>query len=314
MVKPRMHHYVPESYQKGFLKPSSQMIAFLDMKSGKLDHTNPLNMVKERDLYTMGFPPDGRDTTFIENPLLSSVDGTYPFLLEKLRANSFSETDRRSLSVFLGYLKSRTPSYFKTIEASARDNLVRDTYSKLLNDGVKAKEATDAGFDISSVEAFSEEVAPLLSLEKDGVLSVFLAVAESSAELIFESSWEILISGEGSFITSDNPFCRIWDLHVYVGKKQRESKKYFMVPLSSELALRISAAGQMDRFSVLDKVAVDEVNEAIAYCADRWLLGSAEENLKSAHIRAAEFKKREELWERADQVLQAITGEPVQRS
>lgn len=314
MTKPRMHHYVPESYQKGFLKPESKMIAFLDMNTGKLDQTSPLNMVKERDLYTMDAPPLGRETTFIENPMLSKVDGTYPELLEKLTEGRFSNDDRRALSVFLGYLRSRTPSYFKAIEVLGRDHLAKNMYEKFLKDDAKAQEAREVGFDMSSVEAFSEEVAPLLSLEKDGVLSIFLNVAESAADLIFDSSWEVLIAGEDSFITSDSPFCRVWDLNVYVGQGRKESKKYFMVPLSSKLALRISKGGQADKFSNLNKAQVREVNEAIAYCAERWLLGSAEELLEDARSRASAFKEKEKLWERAGEVIRTMTGKPVPRS
>lgn len=313
MTTPRMHHYVPETYQYGFLTPDNKKIAFYDMRTGNSNKTNPLNLVKERDLYTMDVPPEGRKATFIENPILSYVDGTYARLLEKVIEKNISDEVRQELSVFLGYLRSRTPSYFKAIEGVSRDYLAKEIYEGIIKDPLKLKEALAADFDVSSVEAFTAQAEKLLSIEKDGVLSIFLGVAESTAKLIFESGWEVLIASSGAFITSDHPFCPIEDEYVFVGQGRRETKRYFMVPLSSKLALRISGSHQGVNFTNLSMEEVAEINEAVAYCADRWLLGESEESLKAAHQKAVKLRNAEDKMSRAIKVIEAMTGRPQAR-
>lgn len=310
MTTPRMHHYVPESYQCGFLTSDSKNIAFFDMRTGKSSRTNPLNMVKERDLYTMEDPPEGKKATFIENPILSDVDGTYARLLKSILDKSISDEGRKDLSVFLGYLRSRTPSYFKVIDGMSRDFLAKEIYEKILKDPLKLQAALEANFDMSSVEGFTAQAGELLSIEKDGVLKIFLGTAESTAQLILESGWEILIANTGAFITSDHPFCPIEDEYVFVGQGRREKKRYFMVPLSSKLALRISDSQQEITFTNMSEDGVAEINEAIAYCADRWLLGESEENLIAAHQRAVKLRYDEDRMAQAIKVVEAMTGRP----
>lgn len=313
MTTPRMHHYVPETYQYGFLTSDHKTVAFYDMRTENSSKTKPLNIVKERDLYTMDVPPQGRRATFIENPILSGVDGTYARLLEKVLDRNISDEIRKELSVFLGYLRSRTPSYFKVIEGMSRDFLAKEIYESILRDPLRLQEALEADFDVSSLEGFTAQAGELLSIKKDGVLSIFLGVAENTAKLIFESGWEILIASSGAFITSDHPFCPIEDECVFVGQGRSETKRYFMVPLSSKLALRISGSHQGVSFTNLSKDGVAEINEAVAYCADRWLLGESEENLKAAHQRAVKLRNSEYKMAQAIKVTEVMTGRPQPR-
>lgn len=51
MDKPKRHHYLPESYQKGFWDERTRKIYFVDIESGKRAATDPKNIGLEKHLY-----------------------------------------------------------------------------------------------------------------------------------------------------------------------------------------------------------------------------------------------------------------------
>lgn len=184
MTRPKQHHYLPESYQYQFVD-SDDRIYFLDKTSGQVKKTIPKSFGKEKDLYTLEKPPEGKQPTYIENPTLSDIDGTYPELVKKLEGEGFSALDKRNLASYLGYLRNRTPAYFKLIEQISHEVVLKNIYQEVILDDEKLKVyQNEALFDMSSEEAFVEEAINHMGTDKDHILNTFLRLSPRFTELI----------------------------------------------------------------------------------------------------------------------------------
>ncbi|MDQ7733649.1 DUF4238 domain-containing protein [Halomonas sp. SpR1] len=283
MTRPKQHHYLPESYQYQFVD-SDNRIHFLDKISGRVQKTIPKSFGKEKDLYTLEKPPEGKQPTYIENPTLSGVDGNYPELVKKLEGEDFSALDKRNLARYLGYLRNRTPSYFKLIEQVSQEVSLKDIYQEVVLDDEKLKlYQNEALFDMSSEEAFVEQAINHIGTDKDHILNTFLRSSPEFAELIDCCDWDVMISRSIPFISSDKAFAKAEDELFFVDQGRTIYKRYFLIPLSSSICLRLS--GDNSRLSkriVADEEILD-VNECISYCAERWIIGSSEEVLLNSH-------------------------------
>ncbi|MFJ5539482.1 DUF4238 domain-containing protein [Vreelandella titanicae] len=283
MTRPKQHHYLPESYQNQFVD-SDNRIYFLNKTSEQLKKTIPKKFGKEKDLYTLEKPPKGKQPTYIENPFLSNIDGTYPELVKKLEGEDFSVLDKRNLASYLGYLRNRTPAYFKLIDQISHEVVLKDIYKEVILDDDKLKIYQNlALFDMSSEEAFVKEAINYMGTNKDHILNTFLSLSPKLTELIECCDWDVMISRSTPFISSDKAFAKAEDGFFLADQNKTIYKRYALIPLSSSICLRLS--GEKSKFSkriVTDKEILD-VNECISYCAERWIIGSSEEVLLNSH-------------------------------
>ena len=285
MTRPKQHHYLPESYQEHFVD-SENRIYFLDKTSSPVvvKKTIPKSFGKEKDLYTQEKPPEGELPTHIENPLLSDIDGTYPQLLKKLAGEGFSAFDRRDLARYLGYQRNRTPSYLKLIEQVSHEVVLKGIYQDVIKDPERLKiYQNEALFDMSSEESFIQEALDNMNSDKDHNLRMFLILSPKFAQLIECANWDVMISDSIPFISSDIAFAKAEDEIFLVKKNAIIYKNYLLMPLSSSICLRLS--GEMSKFSkrIITEKEVIDVNECIAYCAEKWIFGSAEEVLLNSY-------------------------------
>lgn len=283
MTKPKQHHYLPESYQNQFVD-SDGRIFFLDKNSGRVQKTTPYSFGKEKDLYTLENPPVGKQPTYIENPMLSNIDGTYPALIKKLEEEDFSALDKSDLANYLGYQRNRTPTYFKLIEQVSHEVFLKNLYQKFISDDELLNICqNEALFDMSSEEAFIEQAISHMDTDKSHILNMFLALSPKFTELIKSCDWDVMISRSIPFISSDTVFARNEDEYLFLDQEKPIYKRYFLIPLSSSICLKLS--GNNSNFSkrvVTDEEILD-VNECISYCAERWIIGSSEEVLLNAY-------------------------------
>ena len=307
MTKPKQHHYLPESYQYQFVD-SDDRIYFLDKISGGVQKTIPKSFGKEKDLYTLEKPPVGKQPTYIENPTLSDIDGTYPELVKKLEREDFSVFDKHNLASYLGYLRNRTPSYFKLIEQISHEVLLKNIYQVVISDDQKLNiYQNEALFDMSSEEIFVEQAINHMSTDKDHILNTFLRLSPKFTELIECCDWDVMISRSIPFISSDKAFAQAEDEFFLADQNKSIYKRYLLIPLSSSICLRLS--GNNSGFSkrvVTDKEILD-VNECISYCAERWIIGSSEEVLLNSHDASKALLAKEALYD----VISIITHDEL---
>lgn len=112
-----------------------------------------------------------------------------------------------------------------------------------------------------------------------------------------------MISRSTPFISSDKAFAKAEDGFFFADENRTIYKRYFLIPLSSSICLRLS--GEESKFSkrILTDKEILDVNECISYCAERWIIGSSEEVLLSSHD-ASEALLAEEA---VNDVISALT-------
>lgn len=274
MDKPKRHHFLPESYQKGFWDERTRKIHFVDVESGTRAATDPKNIGLEKHLYRFATPVEGVSDTAIENPLLSTLDGRFVSALRNLRGD-FSDADRQSLAIALAFLRFRTPTMFRSIEMQATEFFL----DEIKKDPSKVAKAARFGIDLNDVTAFMASTSDVFQVAKDFVLSVFLKSSVEFAFVLVGMGWRVYTSDTGKFITSDKPFTAVEGPGPFTSHGVRGT---FIVPLSSSLCLELGVCEQPLEFVPLSVDEVHEVNEIIAHCADKRILASNFEDLDLA--------------------------------
>ena len=120
------------------------------------------------------------------------------------------------------------------------------------------------------------------------ILSRTLRLSPAFSELLEDAKWKISISNDHSFITSDTAFSAVRTAYFH-NKKLCEDRCY-VFPLSSKICLHVSGKGDDLVFEEVNKSEVDEINEAIACGADKWILGCDHE-LINGYIDVARMHK-----------------------
>jgi hypothetical protein len=114
MSNPKNHHYIPQSYQLLFSLDGKNLF-YLDKNDCRiLGPAGPRNFCSENFLYSLtGNAAKASDSpTFIENPMLSTIDGAFATEVGKLISDDHDKTDVSlyNLSMFFGFLSARRPS------------------------------------------------------------------------------------------------------------------------------------------------------------------------------------------------------------
>lgn len=274
MHKPKRHHYLPESYQKGFWDEQARKIFFIDLHIGNRAATHPKNVGVEKHLYRFDTPVEGVSDTAIENPLLSTLDGRYVTALQNLEGD-FHDEDRQSLAVALAFLRFRTPMMFKDVETRA----IGFFLDEIKKNPDKVAQARVAGVSLDDPASFMDSTSEILQVPKDLVLSVFLQSSVDFALTLVDMGWRIYTTDNGKFITSDKPFSAVEGPGLFSSNGVSGS---YLVPLSSRLCLEIGACEQPLEFVDLSIDQVREINGIIAFCADKKIFGSNFEELDLA--------------------------------
>ncbi|UXL41060.1 DUF4238 domain-containing protein (plasmid) [Pseudomonas fragi] len=274
MTKPKRHHYLPESYQKGFWDEQAKKICFIDLQTGTRAATAPRNVGVEKHLYRFDTPVEGVSDTAIENPLLSTLDHRYVTALRKIEGD-FNDDDRQSLAIALAFLRFRTPLMFRDVEMRAIDFFLAEIKK---NPG-KVAQAAAIGVNLDDPAAFMDSTSEIFQVPKDLVLSVFLKSSVDFAFALVAMGWRVYTTDTGKFITSDKPFSAVEGPGLFSSNGVRGS---YLIPLSSRLCLEIGACEQPLEFVPLSLDQVREINGIVAYCADKKIFGSHFEELDLA--------------------------------
>jgi hypothetical protein len=226
---------------------------------------------------------EGLSLTEIENPILSGLDGRYISALKDVWPEKSENIDRVTISVFTAFLRCRTPSFiegFRELYSTQKQN---ELYGHICKSTSLIEQAEHYGLDTSGLDAFKIKMSNLApTLNKDGSLTGFLASAIYNSLWIASQNWRILLSEDGKFITSDKPFTTIDE------ERDSDVSRFFIVPLSSHACLEIGNCKKELQVEIATDIEIEEINSAIAHCADRWLLGRSSELLKSAYKKSVQ--------------------------
>ncbi len=286
------HHYLSQAFLSGFTDASGNIWMF-DLKTGSASLTAPRVTALEKDLYA--FP--GRDGTThreIETELFGLVDRPIRPIIGKLAARQ-QVTDREldDLSLFVGFLRVRTPSGIDEIDQALRGIATKThPYRSKANVEERLKEyERDAGKPLGMtadeiIEALTSEryeIAP----ERGHLLVAMCEAGPTLATRLRALDWTFLVAAQDRhFVVSDRPFVIVpptgHDSSLTgVGILSRGTVKY--VPLSATLCLRIGDAGTRVSYEPASGAEVRKINCWTARNAERFIFSDSEVLLRRVH-------------------------------
>ncbi|NWF15668.1 DUF4238 domain-containing protein [Pseudomonas reactans] len=275
MNEPKRHHYVPSSYQELFRNQETNELYRLDKVTGKSTRHNPDNKLFKNHLYTLENPPADVHRTYIEKPLLSKLDGRFKDAIVKM-TNDIGNIDKSTLAVCVSFLRNRTPSRIQEFGEHASQNKLIEIYEHIKSSPEEIEKAKLNGCNLTTFEDFKVSLQGItVSAGKDYNLQGFLLSSSLQSADFFEMQWTLLISNSKSFITSDKPVTAVEECD----EDNCKTSQYYLIPLSSKFCIKIYFfEGSLDIHEV-EEDEVDEINKAIAFCAESLIVGPSEQDL-----------------------------------
>ncbi len=276
------HHYIPNSsYLKNFTDNSGK-VWVLD-GNDRIYGTNPANIFKENNFYTITLKKGGGGSLIVENTL-ANIESAYANIFrEKIAKNlPLSDQERATISFFLAALYLRTKSKREELRKGFKNlqNQLTKIKSMFENNEqarrVSAPIPSDSGdiiFTMSDLAKLNEDLNELHTI----------SIAETLpqiAQIIFDMKWCFLKikNTNDVFLSSDNPFriLRPESIKKYgpcalgsvPGFQYNDAEITF--PLSSKIALL--GGWKMNRNETLEpeKEMINEINRrSIMYANEK---------------------------------------------
>ncbi|HAR44085.1 MAG TPA: hypothetical protein DCS07_15875 [Bdellovibrionales bacterium] len=284
MSKPKNHHYIPQSYQELFSSLESGKLFFYDKDSERIiGPAFPRNFCAENHLYSLteNASKEVEDTTSIENPILSTVDGEFVAEVKKLISDT---TDKHDVSLFkiarfLGFLPNRHPSLISEYEKKLNQSLMTFILDYARSNPKPIKVAKYLGIDLDDSKAFE---MLYFSESRNFSLLQMIDAAQDVAEAIHDKmQWKFIYATSGEFILSDNPFV-VLDSRELLGEVFDGSDRFHIyIPLSKELCVALSSDQGRNSGEFIDSAKVDLINNKVYCRALKWIIGSSERSLSN---------------------------------
>ena len=283
------HHYLSQAFLSGFTDDNGTIWMF-DRKTNRISLTAPRVIAAENDLYAFT-GADGATRRDIETNLFKLVDGPIRPILRKIATRQdLSEKELDDLSLFVGFLRVRTPAGIDEIEQAARgfankvnpfrsreyvqeriENYERDTGQPL---GMTADEM---------VEMFTSERYEIVP-ERGHLLVLMCEMGLKLATHLRGLDWTILVASQArQFIVSDYPFVIVpppgHDVALTgVGVLSQGAVKY--VALSAKLCLEMGGLGTQLSYRSASGAEVRKINCWTACNSERFVFGGNEALLR----------------------------------
>ncbi|HYM12367.1 MAG TPA: DUF4238 domain-containing protein [Bryobacterales bacterium] len=279
------HHYLSQAFLTGFTDDDGN-IWMLDRKTSRISLTAPRVIASEKDLYAFT-GADGTTRRDIETNLFRLVDGPIRPILRKLAARQdMSEKELADLSLFVGFLRVRTPAGIDEIEQASRGlaNRVNPFRSKeYVEEWIKNYER-DTGQAVGMaadeiVEVFTSgryQIVP----ERGHLLVLMCKMGQKLAMQLRALDWTFLVAPQArQFIVSDYPFVIVPPSGhdgalTGVGILSQGAVKY--VALSAKLCLKMGDVGTRVSYQSASSAEVRRINCWTARNSERFVFGGCE--------------------------------------
>ncbi|WP_447828963.1 DUF4238 domain-containing protein [Aeromonas hydrophila] len=281
MSTPKNHHYIPQSYQLLFSLDGKNLF-YMDKKSSRIvGPAGPRNFCSESLLYSLtGETSKEFDSpTFIENPILSTIDGTFATEVGKLISDDPDKTDISlyNLSRFFGFLSARYPNLINEFQDGFDRALIGEILKHARGNEVAKKKAQDMGLDLNDDSLFE---GLSFSESRNITLVKMIENAEENAACIHDSmGWLFLYSFETDVLLCDHPFI-IKDEPIVIDKLLSHGDKYIiLIPLSRQLCLVLSSVKSDIKHTYINSSQAMAINDLIINNAERWVIGPTKESI-----------------------------------
>lgn len=281
MSNPKNHHYIPQSYQLLFSLDGKNLF-YLDKKDSRiLGPAGPRNFCSGNFLYSLtGEAAKASDSpALIENPMLSTIDGTFATEVGKLISDNPDKTDVSlyNLSRFFGFLSARHPSLINEFQDRFDRALIGEILKHSKGDEAAKKKAQEMGLDLNDDSLF--EGLSFSESRNMTLVKMLESARENEACIHYSMGWLFLYSFEADILLCDQPFI-IKDDPIVIDQLFRVGDEYIiLIPLSRQLCLALSSVKSDIKHTYINSSQVMAINDLIIDNAERWVIGPTKESI-----------------------------------
>lgn len=191
----KRHHYIPITYLDKFADDTGKVMAYRKDDVLKPLHLRPSAIAFERYYYSQPLPEGGQDNNTLED-LFSTIEGTWPPLVDRLRSGSAISSDLDSLYTFMSLMRVRVPAARDMVEISLAEQAKATL--RLLDQAGKLLPKPKGHEDI--LDHISVSIDPHQSLH------AMPALMRGFGHVLHWLQFEVVHNEtDVSFLTSDNP-------------------------------------------------------------------------------------------------------------
>jgi hypothetical protein len=191
----KRHHYIPITYLDKFADDAGKATAYRKDEVLKPLHLRPSEIAFERYYYSQPLPEGGRDNNTLEN-FFSTIESTWPPLVDRLRSGSAIGSDLDALETFMSLMRVRVPATRDMIEMLRGEQV--KAAARLLDQAGMLPPKPNGQEDI--LDQISVSIDPHQSLHAMPTLIRGFGQVLDSLELeVVHNETDV------SFLTSDNP-------------------------------------------------------------------------------------------------------------
>lgn len=279
-MNPKRHHYVPETYLKGFANPDGFLLVGRKDEPERLLPQKPENVGFRKYYYSQYDDQGNRDNRM--EALFGKMENCWPKLRSKMAGwNRLSPKDCEELWLFIGTQRVRVPAARDLVEALLAHRSKMDAFALIASGDIppppKELEGRLNELVVSIDPRKSIEAMPFLLRELQGIFSrIGLKIIHNVTDV--------------HFLTSDNPVC------IFDPRKIQSKLKPYVVTDDGPIQLifpvdqRTMVCGHTDwrrDFAVRgprheklrDKEAAKRLNSIIARFSYELLVGPTEDHL-----------------------------------
>jgi hypothetical protein len=288
-MKPKRHHYVPQSYLQRFVDQTDGMLWVFDKKESEARKQKPINTAVEGHYYSV-IDDEGCKDPWIETDLTSPVDGIANPILERWAQDpkaTITPNEKGEIAYFLGLMYTRVPRTIDTLKEIGVKAILGEM-QHIADDETKAKWAYEESFckhacDTSiSFEKFLEllknpEQYFEISMKHDFALASSMIFTNIVGDHLLDLEWVLVDAPQNRlFITSDSPVVSCVQYrgdiaHFGVGFGHPNVQVSF--PISPSLCLYMDRSRRQPRFRGTGK-RIKELNKRTIHIAERFVFSS----------------------------------------
>jgi hypothetical protein len=261
---PKVQHFLPSVYLRGFCDGSGKLHLYDSTKKEFRSNVNPNKVTKKSHIYTVTH--DGKKDYFIENFFneLETKYGKLIKIIENGRIEKLTEDDFLDIIWFIAFLYARNLSTVNRVSEVSKELL------SFIGNGL---------LDYNLQQRDEESLSPLLQIKPndDYVQKISMSTMFEAAKTMFdlltnEGEWYFCISEEESeFITTDDPMANMVMLPI--------SKKILFMRVTEQIK-------GLHRIMTVPSDWVHFMNFKIASSAKRFLFASSRTVIKDDYLNA----------------------------
>jgi len=295
-----MHHYVTKAYLDGMLAAGESRLWVYERNSERVFRNIPRNLASARAYYTV-VRRDGVEEDKLERLFATDVEGPGIAAIRRLsrETKQLNWDERMHATALIAFQELRVPYMREQLSQMMRGVLKAFMQSDgavhgMLENGLK-------GLQEQGVIPRSVTAEDLIVMRPEASLLAMGHAVKALINTYTELKWEILIAGQGDFVTSDCPVCRHYpdsgrgpvglvnpDLNVYfpiardrVLRLRHDHRKYEFFAKLMRLSRQRQAVRLRERtpetaFHLIGGGEVSAINSLLIQRAQRWVYSPSE--------------------------------------